>query len=170
LVLDQLIDVSETSTGKHNEEVIHNIGVVSLIWSTIWTDDNCVDSVDLFEFVIIIIIVNLISRTCFLFGFSDSSFFLIDFVSKSAHSEFSKSRVNIVVKLNIKLNCIDSVQITLTFLIVSTNIWDRAHCRQNLSHIVILDIAQSFFVILVTSAGKIMKIVNQRKNSSVHLH
>jgi len=33
-----------------------------------------------------------------------------------------------------------------------------------------LDIAQGFLVILVTSTGKVMKIIDQRENNSMHLH
>jgi len=75
-----------------------------------------------------------------------------------------------IVELNIKLNRMNSVQITLSWLVVAIDIWDRALSSQNLSHVIILNVAESLFVIFITSADKIMKIVDQREYTSVHVH
>jgi hypothetical protein len=98
------------------------------------------------------------------FFFHDNLFF------ESAHSKFSEDNINVVVELNVKLDSINGIQVTLSFLIVSINIWNGTLSGQNLGHVVILHIAQGFFVIFVSSAGQVMQIVDQGENPSVHLH
>ena len=75
-----------------------------------------------------------------------------------------------IVELDVKLNRMDGVQVTLGFLVVSIDVWDGALSCQDLGHIVVLDIAESLLVIFATSAGEIMKIVDQREDTSMHIH
>jgi hypothetical protein len=75
-----------------------------------------------------------------------------------------------VVELDVKLNCMDGVQVTLGFLVISMDVWDGTLSCQDLGHIVVLNVAESLLVIFATSASEIMKIVDQREDASVHIH
>jgi hypothetical protein len=140
LLLDELFDVSETSNSKHDEEIVHNIGVVSLQWSTIWTNKNLPDTIKFLELVIIIVSLFFLTSCCFSFG-GNASLFLLNFFSENTHSEFSKNNVDVVIELNIKLHRINGIQVTLSFFVISIDIWNGALSGQNLCHVVILNIA-----------------------------
>ena len=64
LLLDQLLDVGEASDRLHDEEVIHDVRVVSLQWNTIWPDHDWIDPINFLEFVIVIISVFILA-SCF---------------------------------------------------------------------------------------------------------
>jgi hypothetical protein len=55
LVFDELLDVGEAPDSVHDEKVVHNVRVISLQWSTIWTNKNFPDTIKLLEFIIIVI-------------------------------------------------------------------------------------------------------------------
>jgi hypothetical protein len=65
LVFDLLIDVGETSDGRIDEEVVHDVRIISLHWSTVWTDDDWIDSINFLEFIVIVTIVFLFLASCF---------------------------------------------------------------------------------------------------------
>lgn len=57
LVFDLFLDVSETSDTGNDEEVVHDVRVISLHRCSIWTDENWVDAVNFFEFIVVIVLI-----------------------------------------------------------------------------------------------------------------
>ena len=53
---------------------------------------------------------------------------------------------------------------------VSISIGNSALSGEDLGHVIILDIGQGLLVILVTSAGQVMQVVNKGEDLSVHHH
>lgn len=162
-------------------EVVEHIGVVSLQWNTIWADLDGEDTIYFLGFFILIISLScLLSVSCFFFfGIFLASRLWIDvrslglglhFIMKSTHLVLSQDDINVVVELNIHLNCIDDIKVTLSFLVVSTLIWDSALSGQDLGHVIILYVGKSLLVIFVSSTCEIMQVINNGENFSVHHH
>lgn len=89
--LDQFFDVGKASDGVHDKEVVHNVRVISLQGSSIWTNDDWINSVNFLEFIVIVaIIFFFLPVTFFVVTFiENSSFLLVDFFSENTHSKFS---------------------------------------------------------------------------------
>jgi len=172
--LHGFLDVCEGLASKLNKEIVHNIRIVSLQRRSIWSNTNWEDTLNLLKLIIIIIKFVLFWNISSIFSifFSNTGLLLFSslFVHQNSHLELSENNIYIVVEINIELDSIDYIEVTSTFFVVTTNIWDGALSGEDLCHVVVLYVRERFFVIFISSADKIMQIINQREDTSVHLH
>ena len=177
--LEFFFDLSERKSTILDEEVVHDIGVVSLEWHTVWTNADGLDTINLLKliiFLVITVVVGLFSLfisflALFSFTTGGSALGFVDhFLFEFAHSELSEDSINIVIELNIHLDSINNIQLTSTLLVVATFVRNRALSGQDLGHVVILDVRERFLVIFVASAHKIMHVIDNVEDLSVHFH
>ena len=162
LVLQDLLDICERPGDDVDEEVIHDISVVSLEcvagWSSVGVDldDTCME----FGFTLVLILrIHLLGLNL-----------LFICVGQKSHLIIFQDDVDVVVKLDIHLNIEEDIEITVALLDVATFVWNRALSRQDFGQVVVLNISESLFVILGASAAKIMKVVDERENPSMLEH
>jgi len=178
--VELLLKIGEGEGGELDEEVVHHIRVVSLQRNTIWSNEDSMNTIDFLQLIVFIIsclldLVFLISSITSFLNFTiliilltlDTGFHL---GSENTHFVFSQDNINVVVKLNVHLYGIDNIKFTSSFLVFTISIWDGALSSQDLCHVIILDVGHGLLVIFITSACKIMNVVDQRENSSVHHH
>jgi hypothetical protein len=121
-----MIDFSEGSADKVDEEVVHHVRDVSLEWVAVRTDFNLQNSLDFLGLVIFFVIVAFFSSFRFIFRLSFSVFFVGDALGESSHSELPQDNVDVVVVLHVPLNGMNNVQLNLALLEVSVTVWDGA--------------------------------------------
>lgn len=153
-------------------EVVHDIRVVSLKWDTIWSNDYRHDTVNFLSLVIVLIYVCNLHNFFFLILVSLLALFLflLNVRSNYTHSKFSHDNIPVVIHLNIHLDCMDHVQLASAFFVITTFIRNRALSSQNLGHVVVLYVSQSFFRVLGSSAEKLVQVIDNAENPGVHLH
>ena len=99
----QAVNGGERSGSVLDEEVVHDIGVVSLKWGTIWTNSNGKHTIDLLKFIIIVVdlVFLLFINLYLIFIIVTIWSWVLDLLSllvlEGAHSKLSEHNVNIIV-------------------------------------------------------------------------
>lgn len=91
-------------------------------------------------------------------------------MSQKAVVVVAEHHVEVVVNFDVHLDGIHHVEVASTLLDVSSWVRDRTLTRQNLGHVVVLDIGQGFSVIFGSSAAQVVEIVDDLVHFSVHYH
>ena len=78
--------------------------------------------------------------------------------------------IDIVVAFDVHLAGIKDVEIAHVQLNVATSVRNRALTCKSFGHIVILNVSKSFDIVLGSFAAQVVRVLNQREDSSVHLH
>jgi len=117
-----LLHVCKGKNCKLNEEVVEDIGIVSLQRNSIWTDSNGENTFNFFRFFVLVIISSSIYLGCCLvliafltivtstlrinvraFGFG------LHLIKENSKLQLSQHNVNIVVDFNVHLNSVDNI-------------------------------------------------------------
>lgn len=95
-----------------NVEIVHHIRIVSFKRDTIRSNDDSVDAIQFFSFVIFFILnTNFDSLNFNLFAATllGLVLFISDLGSKDSHSEFPHKDIPVVIHFNVHLNCMDDI-------------------------------------------------------------
>jgi hypothetical protein len=156
LLLQEFLDISEWSSDDVDEEVVHKVSVVSFECQVRWLSSHWKKNYTCIE-------------TCWTTSIFPIFLFVL-LICNLARSVLMQQIIDVIVSFDIHLGCIKNVEIAHVQLDVSTSMRYWAFSCKNLGHVIILHISESFSVVLSSSAAKVMEILNQRENSSVHLH